>query len=360
MSVWFNSQIGRLTGSLVKGIIVFLLFLTSSNSFATDLFDMLKRMSDADRQQNYQGIFILRKSDDISALRVTHGVSESGIWESIEMLNGEPKKVFRHDNRVITVFPDKKLITTRHIDKTHSLHLKLPNNIERLELFYSLNRLSDDRIADRRTLVLELLPKDQYRYGYRYWIDKETGMLLRCDLVVKNDNKETKVIEQMMFVSLDYLTDSPVPAFDLQQFSQYRQQVLDEPVIDVMQSGQQPWVVNALPDGFMLTQSTMRHSQPLVLAGNDSSSSTSANSSEETLSKISPPDLLHLVYSDGLASVSVFIKKIQGLKDRFQGTTSIGAVNAFGLPVGDYFVTVVGEVPVKTVKSMAQSTAKQP
>ena len=186
-----DNQPGSLTANLIKGIILFLfLFLLSGNSFATDLFDMLKRMSDADRNQSYQGTFILRKSDNLSTLRVTHGVGESGgAWESIEMLNGEPKKVLRNNNRVVTVYPEQELITIRYTDKTRSLHLQLPKNIEQLELFYSLNRLSDDRIANRRTLVVELLPKDQYRYGYRYWVDKETGMLLRCDLVVEEDRK---------------------------------------------------------------------------------------------------------------------------------------------------------------------------
>ena len=69
---------------------VLLLSLTSTSGFAGDLFDVLKRMSDADQQQNYQGTFILRKSDKLSTLRVTHGVDEKGEWETLEALNGEP------------------------------------------------------------------------------------------------------------------------------------------------------------------------------------------------------------------------------------------------------------------------------
>ncbi len=365
---WLDCQLSSLIDYLIKVVILFIIF--SSNSFATnlDLFDMLKRMSDADRNQSYQGTFILRKSDNLSTWRVTHGVDESGVWESIEMLNGEPKTVIRHNNQVVTIFPDQELITIRHTDRTRSLHLQLPKNIEQLELFYSLNRLSDDRIANRRTLVVELLPKDQYRYGYRYWVDKDTGMLLRCDLVVEDGDNEKKVIEQMMFVSLDYLADAPASAFKLEKFSRYRQQILDEPVVNVMLSTQQHWVVNTLPDGFMLTQSTMRHSQPLVVVRNDSSddslNSSSVNSSDNSsvaaITKTSPPDLLHLVFSDGLASVSIFIEKNQRLKKHLYGAVSMGAVNAFGHSVGDYFVTVVGEVPAKTVESMARSTVKLP
>lgn len=82
--------------------VAFFLFLFSANSFAGDLFEMLQRMSDADQQHNYQGTFILRKSDSLSTLRVTHGRDDDGgVWESLEALNGEPRKVVRRDNRVV-------------------------------------------------------------------------------------------------------------------------------------------------------------------------------------------------------------------------------------------------------------------
>ena len=120
--------------SLPNTVAALFLFLFSANSFAADLFDMLKRMSDADQNQNYQGTFILRKSDKLSALHVTHGVDEKGVWESLEALNGEPRKVLRHNNRVISIFPDREIITIRHNDKKKPLHPQLPDNIEQFDL----------------------------------------------------------------------------------------------------------------------------------------------------------------------------------------------------------------------------------
>jgi len=314
----------------------------STNSFAGHLFDVLQRMSDADQQQNYQGTFILRKSDDLSTLRVTHGSDEKGTWESLEALNGEPRKVVRRNNKVVSVFPDRELVTIRTNSNKQPLHWQLPENIDQLERSYSISQLADDRIANHPALVLDLIPNDKLRYGYRYWIDKNTGMLLRCDLVTEDDT----VVEQMMFTSLDYLSQTPPPPFDLEQFQYYEQKILDEPGISVDHEAPLQWAINELPEGFMLTQSTMRYSQL-----------SSAHDAEQ---KERPLDLLHLVYSDGLASVSVFIEKNQGAAKHLKGALSMGAVNAFGRPVGDYFVTVVGEVPVKTVQSMAQSTVKLP
>lgn len=322
-------------------VIAALLLTISSASHAGDLFDLLQRMADADHDQNYQGIFILRKSDKLSTLKVTHGHDDKGVWESLETLDGESRKVVRRNNRVVSIYPARELVTIRHRSDNKSLHLQLPDNIDQLNQFYSLQRLEDDRIADRQTLVVDLMPKDQYRYGYRYWVDQDTGMLLRCDLL----DEEMSVVEQMMFTSLEYLKISPVQSLDLTQFEQYEQLQLDaHEMIDQQAAGQQNfqpgWQVDVLPEGFMLTQSTMRHSEPAAMRSD------------------APADLLHMVYSDGLASVSVFIEKNQGAGKHLPGASNMGAVNAFGQPAGDYFVTVVGEVPIKTVKTMALSTVR--
>ena len=333
----------------------------STGSTASDLSDMLQRMTQADQNQNYQGIFILRKSDELSSLRVTHGNDEKGIWETIEALNGEPRKVIRRNNKVVSIYPDRQLITIRHNKSDRSLHPRLPDNISQLDHFYAIEQMDNDRIANHQTLVINLKPKDKLRYGYRYWVDENTGMLLRCDLVDENQT----VVEQMMFTSLDYLHETPQQPVTISQFEQYNQKVLDETAViatgnssatsaageeGVSAASQLPdaaakssavsWQVNILPKGFMLTQSNLRHSSP----------SNAVNKQK--------PDLLHMVYSDGLASVSVFIEKKLDEQSHLRGASSMGAVNAFGHTVDGYAVTVVGEVPMKTVQSMAQSTAR--
>jgi len=319
----------------------------SSNAFAGDLFDMLKRMSEADQNQNYQGIFILRKADNLSTLRVTHGVDDDGEWESLESLNGEAKKMLRHNNRVITVFPNRKRVAIRQHNKNFSLHQQLPANIEQLESYYSIERLADDRIANHEALVISLTPKDKYRYGYHYWIDKNTGMLLRCDLLSVEKNS---IVEQMMFTSLDYLADAPEQLIDLKQFESLKQIVPEQSAnaVQLKQQTEISWKVADLPKGFMLTQNTMRFSRPEQL-----------RQSQQIQTK-PIPDLQHMVYSDGLASVSIFIEKNRGKKAHLSGSSTQGAVNAFGNAKGDYYITVVGEVPEQTVQAMAQSISRAP
>ncbi len=326
--------------------ILALLSLVSANSLADDLFDMLKQMSEAGQNQNYHGTFILRKSENLSSLRVTHGVDEQGIWERMESLNGESKQVLRQNNRVFSIYPERRLITVRHTTDQQSLHPQLPENIDQLKLFYSMTRLADDRIANHPTLVVDLLPKDEYRYGYRYWIDKNTGMLLRCDLLTDSD----EVAEQMMFTSLEYVEGASSHGVDLQQFERFNQQVIGESNSDSTETSKTLWKVRQLPKGFMLMQNTMRYSKPLgsMLSENDKGEANP------------PPDLQHLVYSDGLASVSVFIEKNKGNGSHLQGASSMGSVNAFGHTLDKYAITVVGAVPEKTVQLIAQTAVQIP
>ena len=327
---------------------IVILSLISANTWADDLSEILQRMSDVGQSQNYQGTFILRKSDKLSTLYVAHGVDEQGVWERMESLDGELKKILRHNNRIVSVYPDRQLVTVRQTSKQQPLHLQLPENINQLELHYSMARLDDDRIANHPALVVDLLPRDQYRYGYRYWIDKNTGMLLRCDLFSENN----EIIEQMMFTSLEYITGASSHDFNLQQFERFNQQILDESSTDQVSDTTTDWGIKQLPNGFMLTQNTMRYARSPtvdVSAGDEPANNVSTGGA---------PDLQHLVYSDGLASVSVFIEKNKGEDKHLQGASSMGAVNAFGYSTGDFFVTVVGEVPEKTVQLMAQTTVK--
>ena len=58
----------------------------------------------------------------------------------------------------------------------------------------------------------------------------------------------------------------------------------------------------------------------------------------------------HLVYTDGLAAVSVFVERLgEGDKSFMLGPSRMGAVNALGSRVDGYQVMTVGEVPAETI-----------
>jgi sigma-E factor negative regulatory protein RseB len=314
-----------------------------------ELFDMLTRMSDADSSHFYTGTFILVKPGELSALQVTHGRDDNGTWESLESLNGESRMVMRQDSQVISVYPERELVTIRNTDDHDSLHFSLPEDVGAISEYYSLHQRQDDRVANRPALVVDLVPDDDYRYGYRYWIDKETGLLLRCDLV----DEDQAVVEQMMFTSLDYLPQSPVIDFSLDAYEHFQQRHITQasPGDEAKEAPETAmWELSKLPAGFKRTESAMRYSKAASEATGEQGSGPGPGPAHA-----GKPDLLHMVYSDGLASVSVFIEDFLGGTDHLLGPASMGAVNAYGNPLGRHYITVVGEVPPKTVRLLAES-----
>ena len=317
------------TGSGIAGLLltVCLTGFLASNAVAGDVSDLLKKMTTASESLNYHGIFVLRKSDSLTTMRVEHGADSRGIWESLESLNGEKRQVIRLNEEVTSIYPNRKLLTVSYNKDKASLHPTLPENLDKLEAYYKISRLEDERIADHEAAVLDVMPNDNYRYGYRYWLDTDTGVLLKCDLL----NENGAVVEQMMFTMLEYLPQAPKSAFNTvdkkdYQTRDYKIRQLDAERAVVENAS---WQVTRLPDGFMLAQSSERKSQAA--------------------------EQLHLIYSDGLASVSVFIERGGKSHHRLDGASSMGALNAYGARSGEYFVTVMGEVPASTVMQIAQS-----
>lgn len=306
------------------GVTAFLTFAVLSHlpAYAGNVSEIVSNMSAADRRFNYEGTFVLRKSDKMMTMHVVHGVDDRGVWESMESLNGEPRKIVRHNNEVISIYPERKLVTVSQMGDKPGLHPILPENLDKLVNYYDINQLGNERIAGRDTSVLNVQPKDAFRYGYKYWLDNDTGVLLKCDLL----DEKGEIVEQMMYTSFNDHAAVPSSAFSIPELEGYTRQELNKDKDKPADSG---WYVADIPDGFMLTQSSMRSNE-----GGES---------------------LHLLYSDGLASVSVFVEASKDSPHRLTGASSMGALNAYGKQINGSQIIVMGEVPEATVTRIAES-----
>lgn len=309
-----------------QAIVIGLLFTFQWPVFASDITELLNNMSSADDTLNYQGVFVLRKADRMMSMRVSHAADENGIRERLESLNGESKHVIRSNAEVLSIYPERGMLVVSDDTYKAALHPTLPENLDKLQSYYQIERQPDDRIANHRTAVLRLSPKDKHRYGYRYWVDANTGVLLRCDLTDQND----AVIEQMMFTQLDYIDALPDEHFNYPGIDKLTRKHLSENRTALQQLS---WQVTDLPAGFMLTRSSSRDSNGAPA--------------------------MHLVYSDGLASVSVFVEHGKTDHHYLAGATNMGALNAYGMRHGEHYITVMGEVPATTVKQIAASTVNK-
>ena len=280
-------------------------------------------MERAHNQQNYQGTLVIRQDDKLQVIKVTQGIKEGKSWQTLNSQTGDGQIILRKNGSVTTVFPGKKLIT---ISDTHSvdankgpLHPNLPENRDKLKQLYLFKLGDEERIANKPTQIVKMVPRDEHRYGYTFWLDKQSGLLLKCDLI----NNKGRVLEQLMYSDIELLATSPANLVDESKLMAYKKVMLS----NGNNVSSDHWQAEQIPAGFVLTRSV----------------------------KIKQQQAYHMVFSDGMASVSVFIEPAEE-KHKFQaGRSSMGPVNAYSALVDETLVTAIGEVPVSTVRMIAQS-----
>jgi sigma-E factor negative regulatory protein RseB len=267
-------------------------------------------------------------------MRIIHRVDSHGrITERLVSLDGSGREIVRDDAEVVCYLPDKRVVLVEKRTDSNSLVSALPVYNDALENSYKIERSGGVvKALGRKTQIIEVQPRDQYRYGYRLWLDQETAMPLKSQLCDNNGN----VIEQILFAELN-LRDR-IPANELKAsitgegFRWLRQ---DDRAAPVAQNAVVGWSVTQLPAGFRLTTWRMQ-----IIAG-------------------SPTPVRQLVYSDGLASVSVFIEPRGAQLVPLHGLAKVGGAFAFSRDLDGHQVTAVGEVPPATVEAIAAGVMRQ-
>jgi sigma-E factor negative regulatory protein RseB len=306
------------------------LFILSPVVHATEAaYEWLAKMNQATRELTYDGTFVYQHDDSLEAMRVIHRVEDGVVQERLVSLNGAAREVIRDNQQVTCYLPDRQSVFVEHrLARENKFPIILPERVKDLKKNYGIHLGKTGRVTGREAQLVVINPHDDYRYGYHLWADIETGLLLKASLV---DHKGT-MLEQFMFTQLNI--GHPIDPRDLEPA------VAGEGLAwysgDTMEtSDSKPppeWLVERLPRGFTLTDRIMRKNP-------------TRNGRVE-----------HLVYSDGLAAVSVFIEETgQDTKSAMIGSSRMGAVHAFGNIVNGRQVVVVGEVPAVTVALIGKS-----
>ncbi|TDJ31922.1 MAG: transcriptional regulator [Gammaproteobacteria bacterium] len=283
----------------------------------------LDRMSRAVQSLNYEGTFIYSHEGELETMYIVHRVDEHGERERLVSLSGSRREIVRENQKVTFFFTDDRSVVVD--ERLAGLFPSLGRQFEKVGNSYQFVMLGSDRVAGLDARVLDIRPRDGFRYGYRLWLEEKSGMLLRSELL---DESELP-IEQVMFTSITiggHIPDNALKATTRTEgFTWFR----DEPEPGT-ESVRRDWIVKALPDGFELTGYSREK-----LPGRESRVS-------------------HLVFSDGLASVSVYVEPA-GEEESPEGYSRIGGLSLYSVTDGEHQVTVVGEVPQVTVESMGRS-----
>lgn len=307
--------------------LLLLLSLSASAAETGEAHALLMKMEKAARSLNYEGIFVYHHGRQLETMRIMHRVDNGEVRERLVSLNGAAREIIRTDREVLCYLPEENSVVIEHRRADNKAFPSIvPEQLSELDKHYSIELGQGGRVADRSTQHIVIKPKDGYRYGYELWPDKQTGLVLRADLV----DDEGMTVEQFMFTAIRpgaKISDKELrPRYTNKKTMWLRENGKN------LQNEAQDWTATNVPPGFTLSTRITRRmptrEQPVQ----------------------------HLVYSDGLSAVSVFVERLgEDAKAAPAGTNRMGAINAFVKVVDNHQITVVGEVPAVTVDMIGQS-----
>lgn len=296
----------------------------------------LHRIQTAAQKVNYSGTFVYQQANQVRTSRITHVVDGKSEIEKLEILDGKPREYIRTNDEITCYLPDARTLIIEKKIAQDIFPALLAANTSELSLYYTLRREATGRVAGYESLELSLEPKDNLRYGYRLWAERATGLLLRAQTL----NEKNEIVEQIAFTQLEIgnINRSRIkPSFPSTAGWQTENSVMT-------QSSALGWSVKNIPAGFK----KLRELKRLI-----SDASTGAPGIPGGSTKLLQREVIQLVYSDGLAAISVFIEP--GSRSRTEGSVQQGAMNITGKRQGDFWLTIVGEVPAAAIRQVASS-----
>jgi sigma-E factor negative regulatory protein RseB len=291
--------------------------------------DWLDRMAAVVDSTDFEGTVIRKRGGESQALRVIRKIVDGVVHEKLVSQEGNGLEIIRNGNEVYCILPDKRSVLVESWGEDVTLFSTLPSSDLRFGSEYDLSLVREERVAGRRAVLLAVRPHDAYRYGHRIWLDRETAFPLRTELV----GGDGALLEQLKFA--DIRLNSPIeadslePSVDLQDFTWY-----PEPARAETTTIESNWFSEDLPPGFRQVMAASER-----LPGTES-------------------EVIHLMYSDGLASVSVFIAEQGDEQARPRGVLN-GSSNSHSVVSDGYLITAIGEVPLSTARRIAVSTQRR-
>ncbi|WP_427915292.1 MucB/RseB C-terminal domain-containing protein [Ramlibacter sp. MMS24-I3-19] len=290
------------------------------------------RMQQASRLRSYVGTFVVSSSaGSMSSARIWHAGDAAQQVERVEVLTGKPRSTFRRNNEVLTFLPESRVVRAERRDSLGMFPNLLKSSDNSIADFYAARRLGAERVAGFDADVVQLVPKDQLRFGYRVWSERRTGLVVKLQTL----DGEGNVLEQSAFSELQL--DSPLRAEKLAQMMQppagwrveRAQAVKTTPAAE-------GWGLHGEVAGF----------QPL-------------NCYKRPAGGGAQEDGIQWIFSDGLASVSLFVEHYDPERHRQEGVFAAGATQTLTRRIDDWWLTVVGEVPAQTLRVFAQNLERR-
>ena len=291
--------------------------------------EWLRRIYHATENLSYAGVFVYQQGERTETSRVTHLAGAEGGVEKIEVLDGAPREILRTRDEIRCYLPESRIVKVERRGDTRGFPALLPERVGGLAEYYVITLAETRRVAGYECRAIVLTPKDDLRYGYRLWADVHSGMLLKAQTF----NLRGETLEQFTFTQLEIGSVSQDQLRPPRLGRDWRVEQGGGSPTDLSQEG---WTFGAALPGFRKIAEIRRTLRDAQSVG-------------------------QVVYSDGLAAVSVFIEPIAGRADSPPlGLARMGAVNVYTREVADHLVTVVGEAPAASVQRIGNTVEFRP
>lgn len=305
-----------------------LLVLSVNTAFAAqdDVWLMLQKASQAARELSYKGVFVYQSGNTSKSVQLTHMNYGQGEYARMVVLDGAPREVLSQGSDVVIFSPKNEKMMIQKKRGQNMFPALLPSNMEALKTSYQAQANGVERIGGRDAFVVNLSPRDQMRFGYRFWVDKEYGLLLKVTTLGEHGD----ALEQISFSQLTWMDGQSMDWFK-PKFDPTKSYVMDQEGPAKANSSEIDWDVAQLPAGYRKVDQVKQPVQGKALP------------------------VTQMIFSDGLASISVFIEPLaKGARPKV-GHTVVGATHFYALANEGHQIMVVGEVPEAAVTQFANA-----
>ncbi len=292
---------------------------------------LLRKVVSAGNQLTYSGVFVYRNGKREETSRIAHSAEGGRQRERIEVLDGSPREVVRDGAELKCYLPDEKLLIVESNSSRRGFPAVFSLAAGDLSENYLVRKTQTGRVAGIEGRAVLLEPRDAYRYAHELWIDPVSGLLLKANLL----GERGETLESFAFTQVNIGgaldRDALVPKFDAGKLKVKRV------TSNEVRPEDMPWVFrNNLP-GFR-KQSVMR--RPSLNTGSATNT-----------------DSMHVVFSDGLAAISIFLEPgTGGVADEL---VQLGAVHVYRRRINDFQAVVVGEVPAAAVRRLGDGIERR-
>jgi sigma-E factor negative regulatory protein RseB len=297
------------------------------------VFQWIQRMNEATRNRTYAGTFVVSSSTGMGSAKVWHACDGAQQIERVEVLSGEPRTTLRHNQNVVTFMPQSRTALVEQRDSLTPFPTPDAQEASLIADNYTSKLIGVERIAGHDAEIVQLTPKDQLRYGYRIWSEQKSGLMVKLQTL----DDVGRVLEQVAFSDLQLGAPVSMPALISQMNNKQGFKVERRGMVKTTAAAE-GWALRAQVPGYKPTGCHRRA---------DANGQAADNA-------------MQWVFSDGLASVSLFVEPFDAKRHTQEGVANVGATNTLTRKLdGQWWLAAVGEVPVSTLRAFASALQRR-